>query len=354
MELTLKYILEQLENIDDISIEKESLGEFHSLGIQGCAPLKDAGPGEITFASESRFFKYLNTSRAAAVVVPLDAPLPAREENFPVFIRTDNPKRLFFRILSLFHPRVTPSFTVAPGVVKGDNFVAGDALTIESHVAIGNNVSLGRGVHIMPGVYIGDNVIMGDDVIVKPNVTIMEGSRIGSRVVIHSGSVIGSDGYGFTPDMDSGHEKIPHAGFVHIGDDVEIGACNTIDRGTFGCTSIGRGVKTDNLVHIAHNVIIGDYTLIVAQVGIAGSTTIGKGVIIAGKAGISGHLNIGDRAVVGPGAGVLGHVKPGETVSGIPEMPHRLWLKVARILPRLPELRKKILALEKKVASMTK
>ncbi|MBF0233245.1 MAG: hypothetical protein HQK65_09425, partial [Desulfamplus sp.] len=143
------------------------------------------------------------------------------------------------------------------------------------------------------------------------------------------------------------HEKIPHAGFVQIDDDVEIGACNTIDRGTFGRTWIGKGVKTDNLVHIAHNVTIGEHSLIVAQVGIAGSSIIGKRVILAGKAGVSGHLTVGDGAIVGPGAGVLSDVKPGDIVSGIPGMPHKVWLKVASILPTLPEIRKRLFSLER-------
>lgn len=227
----------------------------------------------------------------------------------------------------------------------------GDEVTVGSYVSIGDNVTIGDRVQIMHGVYIGDGVTIGDDTIIKPNVTIMERTKIGSRVIIHSGTVIGSDGFGFTQDTAEGNnEKIPHAGFVQIDDDVEIGACNTIDRGTFGRTWIQTGVKTDNLVHIAHNVRIGEQSLIVAQVGIAGSTVIGKRVILAGKAGISGHINIGDGAIVGPCAGILSDVKAGNIVSGIPGMPHKLWLKVSAILPKLPEIRKRITALENSLA----
>ncbi|WP_186441227.1 UDP-3-O-(3-hydroxymyristoyl)glucosamine N-acyltransferase [Desulfamplus magnetovallimortis] len=402
MKLSLKDIA--------LAIDGEIIGDS-SLEIHGVASFEDAGPGEITFASDSKFLKRLHSSRAGAVVVPPDLDFPyigantkreecnlsshndQQHENYqqknhqqessqhkknqqeyyqnedtyggngesenhndsasivyPAIVKAENPKRQFFRIVAMFHPPLKPSESIASGVVIGKDFVAGKQLTLESRVTVCDGVTLGHRVHIMSGAYIGDNVVMGDDVVIKPNVTIMGNTKIGSRVVIHPGTVIGSDGFGFTPDLERGHEKIPHAGYVEIGDDVEIGACNTIDRGTFGKTLISKGVKTDNLVHIAHNVTIGENSLIVAQVGIAGSTTIGNRVIIAGKAGISGHLKIGDGAIVGPGAGVLGDVKPGEIVSGIPEMPHKIWLKVAKILPRLPELRKKILAIEKKLS----
>jgi UDP-3-O-[3-hydroxymyristoyl] glucosamine N-acyltransferase len=172
--------------------------------------------------------------------------------------------------------------------------------------------------------------------------TILDGTKIGNDFVIHSGSVIGSDGYGFAQQGDL-HKKLHHTGIVEIGNDVEIGACSTIDRGTLGNTVIGNGVKIDNQVHLAHNVKIDDNSLIVAQVGIAGSTKIGKNVIVAGKAGISGHLKINDNAIIGPYSGVHSNVGEGEILSGIPQMPHTLWKKVVSILPRLPQLRKKLL-----------
>lgn len=176
---------------------------------------------------------------------------------------------------------------------------------------------------------------------------------LGNRVIIHAGSVIGSDGFGFAPDGEM-YVKIPHSGMVQIDDDVEIGAGNAIDRATFGRTWIRQGVKTDNLVHIAHNVTVGENTIIVAQVGIAGSTTVGRHVILAGQAGISGHLDIGDNAVVGPQAGIVKSIKPGETVSGTPGMPHKLWLRAQSIVAGLPGMRKKIAELEKRLAVLEK
>ena len=201
---------------------------------------------------------------------------------------------------------------------------------IAPSVVIEDNVRIGDRVTIRPHVYIGEGVILGDDVDIFPNVSILSGCEIGNRVLIHSGTVIGSDGFGFVPDGQR-HVKIPQKGIVQIDDDVEIGANNTIDRATFGKTWIKQGVKTDNLVHIAHNVVVGENTLIVAQVGIAGSSTIGKNVILAGQAGISGHLSIGDHAMVGPQAGLVRSVPAGEIVSGSPQMPHKTWLRVHQI-----------------------
>ena len=199
-----------------------------------------------------------------------------------------------------------------------------------------------------PNVVIGDNVIIGNDVKVFPNVTILERCIIGNRVTIHPGSVIGSEGFGFAPEGKK-YIKIPHTGIVQIDNDVEIGAGNTIDRASFGKTWIQSGVKTDNLVQIAHNVTVGENSLLVGQVGISGSVTIGKNAILAGQAGIAGHLSIGNNAIVGPQAGVAKSVPDGETVSGSSAMPHRLWLRVQRILFKLPELAKKLSEVDRRL-----
>jgi UDP-3-O-[3-hydroxymyristoyl] glucosamine N-acyltransferase len=184
-----------------------------------------------------------------------------------------------------------------------------------------------------------------------PNVTILARCRIGNRVIIQAGTVIGSDGFGYAPDGRT-YRKIQHVGIVQIDDDVEIGAGNTIDRATFGRTWIQRGVKTDNLVHIAHNVTVGEDTVLVAQVGISGSVTIGRHVVIAGQAAVSGHLEIGDDVIIGPRGGVAKSLPNGVVVSGGPEMPHRTWLKVQRIMPRLPEFKKKLDEFEKRLKKL--
>ena len=328
-------------------IDKGALGNGN-LEITGVSSFWDVTGQDITFAVDAKFLNHLDKTRAGAVIIPADFDGLKLDNLACYLVRSNNPKLDFFRILELFHPVKNPEPLISANSSIGKNLVMGKDVTIDPNVFIGSNVKLGDRVHLMPGVFVGHGVSIGKDTVIKPNVTIMDKTRIGKQVIIHSGTVIGSDGFGFTPSQGI-HEKLIHAGFVQIDDNVEIGACNTIDRGTLGRTWIGKGVKTDNLVHIAHNVTVGENTLIVAQAGIAGSASLGKNVIVAGKAGISGHLTVGDSAIVGPGAGVLSNVPPGEVVSGIPQMPHKQWLKVGRIIPRLPELRKRLLALEKLV-----
>jgi len=217
---------------------------------------------------------------------------------------------------------------------------------------LGDRVTLGAGVVLHPLVVVGDDVLIGDDTIVYPHVAILERCILGQRVIIHAGTVIGSDGYGFV--LDAGrHRKIQQTGIVRIDDDVEIGAGNTIDRATFGETWIQTGVKTDNQVHIAHNVVVGAHTLLVAQVGISGSTTIGHHAILAGQAGINGHISIGNNAIVGPKTGVSKSVPDNQVVSGaIAAMPHRTWLRLQPVLPNLPDLQKQIRVMEKRLEAL--
>ncbi len=354
----MKKTVKEIADILNSSVLGNDATEIH-----GLASFEDAGPRDIAFASGVKYLKKLRDTGAGAVIVPLECHSDEAMSLPDTVILSEHPKRDFFRLLPLFYPCKVPEKNISPTAVIGSNFTCGINITVGHHVCIGDDVSLGDEVEIMAGAFVGDSVVIGAETLIKPNVTIMERTIIGKRVIIHSGTVIGSDGYGFTqpsqPDYNQvhnngEHEKISHAGFVQIDDDVEIGACNTIDRGTLGKTWLKKGVKTDNQIHIAHNVTIGEHTLLIAQVGIAGSTIIGKNVIIAGKAGISGHLKIGDGAIVGPGAGVVGNVAPGIIVSGIPEMPHKLWLKVGKIIPRLPDLRKKLRSLEKKIISLEK
>jgi UDP-3-O-[3-hydroxymyristoyl] glucosamine N-acyltransferase len=314
--------------------------------IHGAAPFELAGEHEITVAGNAKFLKKMSDSQAAAFIVPRGTPSEAGS-----LVQVDNPMVAFAHVLQHFHPPAQPCAEIHPGAEIGRDFNCGQNVCIGPAVVIGANVNIGERVWLHPGVVIGDNVSIGNDCIIYPNTTILERCTIADRVIIHAGTVIGSDGFGFAPDGKSYH-KIPHTGNVQIDDDVEIGANNTIDRATFGTTHIGRGVKTDNLVHIAHNVIVGENTVIVAQVGVSGSVTIGKNVILAGQAGVAGHLTIGDGATVGPQTGVGKPVPEGQIVSsGIPEMPHRLWLRVQRLIPKLPDFNRRLSQLEKKIKS---
>jgi len=311
--------------------------------IRGAASFEDAKGDEITFASQSKFLKKIDETDAGAVIVPQSFKTPAKN-----IVQVENPQIAFIKVLNLFHPALKPDPGISQDAYVGKAFLCGHDVSIAPFSVIGDNVTLGHRVVLHPNVVIGDNVIIGDDVKVFPNVTIFERCIIGNRVTIHAGSVIGSDGFGFAPEGKK-YIKIPHTGIVQIDDDVEIGAGNTIDRATFGKTWIQRGVKTDNLVHIAHNVIVGENSLLVGQVGISGSVKIGKNAILAGQAGIAGHLTIGNNATVGPQAGVAKSVPDGETVSGSSAMPHRLWLRIQRILPNLPELAKKLSEIDRRL-----
>ncbi|MDZ7665228.1 MAG: UDP-3-O-(3-hydroxymyristoyl)glucosamine N-acyltransferase [Desulfotignum sp.] len=341
MKLTVKEIAEKIHG--------RVTGDPSTV-ITGVSSLDHAGASDITFAGDPAFLSRLNQTRAGAVIVPEEYEI-LEPSPHPCLVMTDNPRRAFFELVPQFHPAPLPVPGISPLAVIEKDCVVGKDVTIASHVVIEEKVVIGNHVQIMPHVFIGKGCVIRDHTVIKPNVTLMDKTRVGEHVVIHAGSVIGSDGYGFVQDGDS-HFKLSHTGHVTIGDYAEIGACNTIDRGTLGVTRIGNGVKTDNQVHIAHNVSIGDHTLIVAQVGIAGSTTVGKQAIIAGKAGISGHLTIGDNVIVGPYAGVSSSVPANQIVSGIPHMPHKTWLKVVNILGRLPGMRKTLLALEKRLESL--
>lgn len=339
-------------SVDDIShIIGASVSGDRARIITGVSSFDDAGASDITFAGDKTYLSRLHETGAGAVIVPEAFDPGQAAPGHLVLMTSENPKLAFFELVNRFHPVQTPEPRISPRAVIGQDCTVGDNVLIEANVVIRDNVVIGDGAVIMANVYVGEGCRIGPGCHIKPNVTLMEKTRLGMGVIVHSGTVIGSDGYGFVQDGGT-HTKLSHTGYVEIGDQAEIGACNTIDRGTLGITRIGSGVKTDNQVHIAHNVKIGDNSLIVAQVGIAGSTHIGKNVILAGKAGISGHLTIGDNVIVGPYAGVSGNVPDGEVVSGIPHQPHRHWLKVANTIGRLPGMRKALLSLEKRMKQL--
>ena len=316
--------------------------------ICGVASFEDAKGYDITFAGDAGFLKKIEETGAGAVIVPQNF-----SESSKNLVQVNNPKVAFTKVLNLFY---TPSVPV-PGISSsahiGSGFKCGSDVSIAPNAVVGDNVVLGNRVSIYPCSYIGDSVVIGDDVKIYSNVSVLERCIIGNRVIIHAGSVIGSDGFGFSSDGDK-YFKIPHTGIVKIDDDVEIGAGNTIDRATFGKTWICRGVKTDNQVHIAHNVTVGEDSLLIAQAGIGGSSSIGKHTIISGQAAVADHVTIGNNVIVVGKAGVAKSVQDGEILSGVPAIPHKLWLKVQNIIPKLPEIRKKLREVEKRLERMEK
>ena len=325
-------------------------GELHGdpdITIHGLADLNSASEGEIAFLVNPAHAETLNNSQGSAFIVPLavsydDKPL----------IKADNPYVAAALIQNYFCNEPFPAKGISPKAEIGNNCSIQEEVSIGPLVAIGNGVKLGKRVKLHPGVVIGDDVEIGDDCLLYPNVTVYHSCTIGSRVIIHSGTVIGSDGFGFATDKTGKHVKWPHIGTVQIDDDVEIGSNVSVDRGTFGKTHIMQGTKIDNLVQIAHNVRIGENSLITAQVGIAGSASLGKNIVIGGQSGVKGHINLGDGTMVAARSGVHSNQPKGSVVSGYPAIPHKEWLKASITFGRLPKLYAELQDIRKKIAKI--
>ena len=322
--------------------------------IHRMASIEDAGPGEITFVANPRYQPLLASSKASAVIVGCGGAPATTSESRRSYLEASDPYVAFAKILHLFNPPANWSRQVSSQAAIDPAAQLESAVTVFPHVFVSTGARVGARTVLYPGVFLGERVQVGQDCVLHPNVVVRDGCRIGNRVVLHAGVVIGSDGFGYAGEGEE-RVKIPQVGIVEVEDDVEIGANTTVDRATFGRTLIGRGVKIDNLVQIAHNVVVGDHSVIASQAGIAGSTRIGKDVMLGGKVGIINHLTIGDGAKIGPGSGILRSVPSGAVrSSGLDAAPHREWLKVITLLPRLPKLWKAVSDLEKKVARLVK
>ncbi len=324
-----------------------------SLPITGIATIHDAQPGQITFLTNSRYVREAAATNASAVIV--GAKLSDRAGGaMPATLArlvAEDPYYAVCQVIRHFHPQPYRSAGVSPLASIGQGVTMGDEVSIHPYVVIADRAVIGNRVTLYPGCYIGREAVIGDDALLYPNVTIREEVRVGCRVIIHSGTVVGSDGFGYAPYRGE-HHKIPQVGTVVIEDDVELGANVSVDRATLGRTVIGRGTKVDNLVQIAHNVTIGERSIIVAQAGISGSTSIGRGVVLAGQVGVVGHVTVGDGARVGAQSGVSRDIPPGQDVSGSPAIEHRLWLTIQAILPHLPDFRKRLHRLEEELHAL--
>ncbi|MDH4227066.1 MAG: UDP-3-O-(3-hydroxymyristoyl)glucosamine N-acyltransferase [Deltaproteobacteria bacterium] len=315
--------------------------------IRGVAGLEEAGNEEISFVSNPRYLRLLDSTKAAAAIVAEGTEALAGKN----LLFAKDPYLAFAKALAVFNPPCHPKAGTHESAVIDKASVIGKNVSIGAHVVIEENVFVGDNTVIYPGVYIGRNSNIGESTLIYSNVSVREASKIGKRVIIHCGSVIGSDGFGFAKDS-KGMFKVPQTGNVVIGDDVEIGACVTIDRATLGSTVIGSGTKIDNLVQIAHNVKIGENSILVAQVGISGSTKIGNRVTIAGQSGVAGHISVADDTTIGAKSGVTGIIKEKGTYTGYPAIPHKEWLVLQGTMARLPELKKKIKELEARIKEL--
>lgn len=312
-----------------------------SVAVSRLMDLESAVEGDITFLTSYDPAR-LAATKASAVIVPESV----MEAEVPI-IRTRNPNLAAALVHQQLLKRPFTAAGINPGAHIGRDCRLAPEVSISALVVIGDRVRIGRRVVIHPGVVIGNEARIGDDVVLHANVHVGGGCLLGNRVTIHAGSVIGADGFGYATDSDGRHFKRPQVGIVQIDDEVEIGANTCIDRATFGRTWIKRGTKIDNLVQIAHNVVIGEDSLIVSQAGIAGSSSLGRGVVIGGQVGVSGHIRLGDRVMVGAKSGIHNDIADNEVVSGYPAISHRLWLRVCAILPRLPELVREVRGLKR-------
>ncbi len=323
-------------------LQGEVLGDG-SVVLSGFAPADTAKAGDLTFAESEAFFAKAEQSAAAAILV--DGPFTSARK---VLIRVRNARIAFARALPWFFPE-----KIFPAGVHASALIAASAqIDATAHVGpfchLGENVQIGARAVLQGGNHVGENSVVGADTNLFPGVTLYPLTRIGQRVRIHAGAVIGADGFGYV--LDGGiHRKVPQAGMVIIQDDVEIGANVTIDRGALGPTVIGRGTKIDNLVQIAHNVSVGEHCLVVAQVGVAGSTEIGSYSTLAGQVGVAGHLKIGRQVIVAAQSGVMHDIPDGGKWLGAPAQPDRQAKREIIALHQLPELIRRVKELEKRV-----
>ena len=320
--------------------------------IHNVAPIDEAGPGDLTFLANPRYQKFLPECKASGVIVGRGVIDKSQPRASVDFLEAPDPYLAFAKILQLFFPAPRYDAGVSALAHVGDSAAIAEDVTIFPGAFVGPRVRIGAGSVVFPGVFLGEQVRIGAGCVLHANVVVREGCQLGDRVILHPGVVVGSDGFGYA-GRGEGRVKIPQIGIVIIEDDVEIGANTTIDRATLGKTVIGRGAKIDNLVQIAHNVVIGEHCVVAAQAGIAGSTRLGKNVTLAGQVGVVNHITIGDGATIGPQSGVPKSVPAGAVLSGgIGVAPHQEWLKVMTLLPQLPKLWSAVRRLEKEVARL--
>ncbi|MGD0916292.1 MAG: UDP-3-O-(3-hydroxymyristoyl)glucosamine N-acyltransferase [Thermodesulfobacteriota bacterium] len=311
--------------------------------ISGVAAIEDARVGEITFVANPKHLKMLAKTHATAVIVS-----PGVPQTDKPLLRVTNPDLAFAKILTIFSQKPYQAKGIDPNAWISTTAQLGQGLSIYPFVYIGDRCRIGDRVTLYPGVYVGEDSSIGEESVLYPNVSIYPRTVIGKRVFLHGGVVVGSDGFGYVKEGRKNVKK-PQVGIVEIEDDVEIGANTTIDRAALGKTIIRRGVKIDNLVQVAHNVVIGEDSILCGQVGVSGSSKIGSNVILVGQVGVVDHIEIGDNVTVGAQSGVMNDLPANQAYTGSPTLPHRDFLHMAAILPKLPEMRKTLIQIEKRL-----
>lgn len=340
----MEFTAEQIANVIGGRVEGNKDAKVHTF-----AKIEEGTEGAISFLSNPKYTHYLYNTKSSIVIVNED--LELEKDVDATLIRVKNAYESIAKLLQIYEaskPKktgVAPQAYIAPSAKLGNNCYVGP------FAYVGEGAEIGDGCQIYPHAVISDNVKVGTNCIFYPNTTIYQGCKIGNNVTIHAGSVIGADGFGFAPGAD-GYDKIPQIGIVVIEDNVEIGANTCVDRSTMGATVIHKGVKLDNLVQVAHNVEIGENTVMSAQVGIAGSTKVGSWCLFGGQVGLAGHITIGDKTFLGAQSGVPGSLKGGEELIGTPPMNPRAYFKSQAIFRRLPDMYKDLNDAKKKIEEL--
>lgn len=316
-----------------------------NVAVASFGKIEEARAGELSFLANPKYEDHLYTTKASVIILNEDFVL--KQPVSVTLIRVPDAYSAFATLLAKYQEIVQQQLTgIQQPVYIASTATYGENVYIGAFAYIGENVQIGNNSKIFPNVYIGNNVSVGDNTIIHPGVKIYHDCKVGNHVNIHAGTVIGSDGFGFAPQADGSFKKVPQIGNVVIEDNVEIGSNATIDRATIGSTLIKSGAKLDNLIQIAHNVEIGNSTVIAAQSGVSGSTKIGKGVMIGGQVGIVGHIQIGDGARINAQSGVSKSLEPGKAVTGSPAYDYTAALRSQAVTRKLPELDKRVKELE--------
>jgi len=311
------------------------------------AKIEEGQPGAISFLSNPKYTHFIYDTQSTAVLI--DETVELEHPVKTTLIRVSNAYECIARLLQMYEAAKPRKQGISPKADIAESATMGDNLYIGAFAVIGDGATIGNNVQIYPNAVIGDNAVVGDDAIIYPNVTIYHHCVVGKRVIIHAGAVIGADGFGFAP-AENGYDKIPQIGNVVIEDDVEIGANTCIDRSTMGSTIIHKGVKLDNLIQVAHNVEIGENTVMAAQGGIAGSTKVGQWCMFGGQVGMAGHITIADKTHVGAQAGITNSIrKSGETIIGSPAWDAKGFMKSAALFRRLPDMYQQLNEIKKQL-----
>ena len=310
------------------------------------AKIEEGHPGALSFLANPKYTHYIYDTQSSIVLVA-DTFVPERPVQ-ATMIRVADPYGAVTKLMGM----AAAAMTQHPVGIEQPSYIAEDvAIDKETYVGafayIGKGAVIGRGAKIYPQVYVGNGAVIGEDTVLYPGSRVYPGCHIGARCIIHAGVVIGADGFGFAPDSEGVYHKIPQMGIVEIGDDVEIGANTTVDRATMGATRVGRGTKLDNLIQVAHNVTVGEHTVVAAQAGIAGSAHVGSHCMVGGQVGIAGHIAVGDRTQIGAQSGVPNNVAPGSRIMGSPAVPAGEFARQAAYIRRLGQLFDRVGALEK-------